>query len=144
MPITDETLVMIATEAMLATHRFPTTNEKWEELGPWGKWKEMYKKSEKQSRVKSQDIGGQDQFGGSVIEERAGVAVTPGGRGIHVTIDELEGCFDSLSTSASTGKTTLDELVKTNTTLTSSIAELAAMNTRLTKEVASLSQEVKK
>ena len=33
MPITDATLVMIATKAMLATQRFPTTNEKWEELG---------------------------------------------------------------------------------------------------------------
>ena len=38
----------------------------------------------------------------------------------------------------------LDELVKTNYTLTSSITELVATNTRLTKEVASLSQEVKK
>ena len=38
----------------------------------------------------------------------------------------------------------LDELVKTNSSLTSSIAELAETNTQLTKEVASLSQEVKK
>ena len=53
-------------------------------------------------------------------------------------------CFDILATAATTGKTMLDELVKTNSTLTSSIAELAAMNTRLTKEVASLSQEVNK
>ena len=32
-PITDATLVMIATKAMLATHRFQTKDEKWEELG---------------------------------------------------------------------------------------------------------------
>ena len=31
-----------------------------------GKWKDMYKKSEKQARVKRQDAGGQDQFGGAV------------------------------------------------------------------------------
>ena len=42
------------------------------------------------------------------------------------------------------GKTTLDELVKTNSTLTSSITELAATNTQLTKEVENLSQEVNK
>ena len=70
--------------------------------------------------------------------------MTPGGRGTPVKIDELEGCFDSLATAATTGKKKLDELVKTNSTLTSSITELAAMNTRLTKEVASLSQEVNK
>ena len=30
---TDATLVMIATKVMLETQRFPTTNDKWEELG---------------------------------------------------------------------------------------------------------------
>ena len=53
-------------------------------------------------------------------------------------------CFDILATTATTGKTMLNELVKTNSTLTSSISELAETNTQLTKEVASLSQEVKK
>ena len=104
----------------------------------------MYKKVEKQSRVKRQSAGVQDQFGGAVLEARTGGAATPGGRGTPVTIDELEGCFDSLATAASTGKSTLDELVKANSALTSSIAELAATNTCLTKEVASLSKEVKK
>ena len=100
------------------------------------------KKSKKRSRVKRQAAGGQDQFGGAVLEARAGVASTPGGRGTPVTIDELEGCFDSLATAEITGKTTLDKLVETNYTLTSSITELAATNTRLTKEVVSLSQEI--
>ena len=49
MPITDSTLVMIATKSMLATQRFQTTNYKWEELGryvqTWGKWKDLYKKA---------------------------------------------------------------------------------------------------
>ena len=93
MPIKDATLVMIDTKAMLATQRFPTTNEKWEELGrsaqTWGKWKELYKKSEKQSRVKRQAAGGQDQFGGYVLEARTRVAETPGGRGAPVIIDEF-------------------------------------------------------
>ena len=93
MPITDSTLVMIATKAMLVTHRFPTTNKKLKELQrsvqTWGKCKDLYKKSEKQARVKRQAAGGQDQFGGSVIEARAGGAATPGRRGTPVTIDEL-------------------------------------------------------
>ena len=47
MPITDATLVIIVTKAMIATQQFPTTNEKLEDLGRsahiWGKWKELYK-----------------------------------------------------------------------------------------------------
>ena len=33
MPITDATLFIIVMKAMLATHRFPITNDKWEDLG---------------------------------------------------------------------------------------------------------------
>ena len=47
--ITDATLVMIFTKAILATQRFPTTNKIWEELRrsaqTWGKWKDLYKKA---------------------------------------------------------------------------------------------------
>ena len=73
---------------------------------------------------------------------RAGAVGTayPSGRGIPVTIDELEVCFYSLVTAATKGEITLDELFKTNYTLTSSIAALAATNTQLTKEVEILSQ----
>ena len=75
MPITDTTLVIIATRTMLVTQRFPTKDEKWEELRryvqTWGKWKKLYKKSEKKSRVKRQAVGGQYQFGGAVLEARA-------------------------------------------------------------------------
>ena len=94
--------------------------------------------------MKRQAAGRHDQFGGAVIKARAGGYATPGRRWTPVTVDESEGCFYSLVTAATTGKTALDELVKTNSTLTSSIAELAATNTQLTKEVARLSQEVNK
>ena len=56
MSITDATLVMISTKTMIATHQFPTTNEKWDDLGrsaqTWGKCKKLYKKLKKQARVK--------------------------------------------------------------------------------------------
>ena len=64
----------------------------------WGKWKELYKKTDKQERVKCQAAGGHDQFGGDVLGVVAGGDAAPGGRGTPVTIDELEGCFDSLAT----------------------------------------------
>ena len=94
--------------------------------------------------MKRQAAGGQDQFVGDVLKAGAGGAAAPDRRVTPSTIDELEGCFDSLATAATTGKTMLDELVKNNSTLTSSIAELAATNTELTREVAIFSQEVNK
>ena len=42
MRITDETLVMIATKAMLVTQRFPTTNEKSEVLGIYAQTWEIH------------------------------------------------------------------------------------------------------
>ena len=94
--------------------------------------------------MKCQAAGRQDQFLGSVLKARERGGATTGRRGTPVTIYELEGCFDSLATAATTEKTTLDEFIKTNSTLTSSIAGLADMETRLTKEVASLSHEMNK
>ena len=121
------------TKSMIATHWFPATDEKWEEIEryaqTWGKWKDLYKKAEKQSRVKRWVVGGQDQFEEAVLEACTGGSATPGGRVTSVTIDELEVCFDNLATVASTGTTPLDELINNNSTLTSSIAELAATNT---------------
>ena len=109
-----------------------------------GQMEGSVQKTRKKSRVKRQAAGGHDQFGGYVLEARTRGAETPVGRVTPVTIDESEGCFDSLATAATTGKMMLDELVKTNSTLDSSIAELAATNTQLTKEVARFSQEVNK
>ena len=43
MPITDTTLIMIATKEMTASQRLPTIDEKWEDLDKslqtWDKWK---------------------------------------------------------------------------------------------------------
>ena len=91
MPITDTTLVMISTKSMLETQWFPTAENKWEELGrsaqTWGKWKELYRKSDKQARFKCQDAGGQYKFGGAVIWSGAGGYAAPGRRGNPITID---------------------------------------------------------
>ena len=95
MPITNATLVMVATKAILATQHFPATNEKWKEFGKyahtWGKWKELYKKAEKKARVEHQAAGGCDHFGGDVLGVGTGGAAASGGCGTPVIIDELEG-----------------------------------------------------
>ena len=148
MPITDTTLIMIATKEMTASQRLPTIDEKWEDLDKslqtWDKWKGIWKKSDKQAMVKRQAAGGRNQFGGAVLGVGAGGSADPGRGWTPVTMDELEGCFDSLATDANTEKATWDELVKANSSLTLSIVELTATKTRLNKKVQSLSQEVNK
>ena len=100
MTTTNATLVIISTEAMLASQHLPTTNDKWEELRKslqtWGKWKELYKKADKQVMVKRQAAVGRDQFGGAVIWAGAGGYASLVSGGTPVTIDELEGCQNSL------------------------------------------------
>ena len=110
MLITDATLVMIATNVMLASRRLPMTNDKWEDLRKylqiWVIWKGIYKKLDKQAMAKRQAAGGRDQFGVAVLGADAGGDAAPGGGGNPVTIDEIEGCFDSLDADATTGKAT--------------------------------------
>ena len=67
-----------------------------------GKTEGAVQKVDKQSRVKCQAAGRQDQFGGAVLEARAGRSATPGDRGTHFTNDELEGCLDILATAETT------------------------------------------
>ena len=58
-------------------------------------------------------------------------------------LGKLEGCFDSLAGEVVTGKDTLDELVKSNATLTKSIAAFTETNSRLAKKVEHQATELK-
>ena len=52
--IIDATLIIIATNAMLSTDKFPQSNEDWEELDvsqrKWERWKTTYRTAEKRRR----------------------------------------------------------------------------------------------
>ena len=85
-----------------------------------------------------------EQFGGAALggavrgkEPRAGCP-TP------ATVEDLEVCFDSLAGVAVTGKGVLEELVKSNTSLTITIATLAETNARLAKKVENLTDALAK
>ena len=60
------------------------------------------------------------------------------GRPTLATVEELECCFDRLTGVAVTGKGVLEELVKSNASLTITIATLPGTNTRLSKNVETL------
>ena len=55
-------------------------------------------------------------------------------------MEDLEGCFDILAGVAVTGKGMLEELVKSNASLTVTIATLTDSNARLAKIVETLTE----
>ena len=91
------------------------------------------------------------QFGGAATSGARGTGGCSGGGAepptcclSPVTLDELEGCFDSLAGVAVTGKETLDELVKDNANLAKAITSLTETNSRLAKKVEHQAAELKK
>ena len=59
-------------------------------------------------------------------------------------MEDLEGCFDSLAGVAVTGKGVLEELVKSNASLTITIVTLTDSNARLAKKVETLTAALDK
>ena len=59
-------------------------------------------------------------------------------------MEDLEGCFDSLAGVAMTGKRVLEELVKSNASLTIIISTLTDSNTRFAKKVEILTEVLTK
>ena len=91
------------------------------------------------SRRKEEEKIGGAALGGAVRgkEPRAG-------RPTLATVEDLEGCFDSLAGVAVTGKGVLEELVKSNASLTITIVTLTETNARLTKKVKTLTEALAK
>ena len=121
---------------MLCNDRFPRANEKWEELASsdsnWTKWKTIDRKAEMAEKVKKTAQGGQDQFGAH------GAFKKEGAKGVGVpqlSIEALDGYFDSLANAATTEKEKLPELVKSNATLTT-------INTTLTASIAGFQKQL--
>ena len=60
------------------------------------------------------------------------------GRPTPATVEDLEGFFDSLTGVVVTGKVVLEELVKSNASLTITISTLTNTNARLSKKLETL------
>ena len=59
---------------MLATERYPQSNNNWwdqsEDQKTWDNWKISYKKAHTKARVRAQDAEGADKLGAANIAER--------------------------------------------------------------------------
>ena len=92
----------------------------------WTKWKEIYRAADLKATVKKKARDA--QFGSAAPQLKNEVmsqGEDTGDTKKPVTMDELEGCFDSLANAAVTGKDTLESLVNSNTVLTKTNAELS-------------------
>jgi regulator of replication initiation timing len=165
--ITDATLFIIATNAMLTSEQFPRANEDWEELDPadqtWKKWKELYKGADRKARTKKQAAGGPGKFGGANAatsgdgtKQGSGIG---GGTAAPGLIDKpesgptpntqngfgmeaLDEYFDNLAAAATKEKSLLEELIRSNATLTQTNEELAGVIKKITAENRQLKQEM--
>ena len=106
-PITDATLLLIATNTMLKTGAHPRTTDKWEELDvsaqTWDAWKTAYKHADMKERVWRLATGENASHGAL---RQSG---TPQGTAIDdlVNKDDIEDYLNKLSAAATTEKVLL-------------------------------------
>lgn len=147
--VTDATLLLIASTAMLKTQQFPRVNDEWEDMPraerTWPKWKAMYKRAQANARVKKLAADGQDQFGGMAAPggNARGVRFAPVTAQPPPNANELAGYFDNLAAAATNEKAVLEQLVANNATLTATNAEMADAIKHLQATVQMLRQEMK-
>lgn len=144
-PITDETLVDIASAAVLASGRFERADEDWDKLAPddqtWDQWKPIYLEAHERLRAREAAQGGSNSFGGANAATDAEEAEP---EEAAATLGELEACMDTLACAARTDAATLSELVKSNASLTTANAKLSAEVTRVSKINRHLHGELKR
>ena len=151
--ITDSTLLLVASTAMLKTQQFPRANDEYEALArsskTWTAWKEVYKKAQGAERVQVAITGGGTGFGGAAPADptqsskpaptRSGAL--PANQNVDaVTLANIEACFDNMAASAKVQSETFDDLVKSNASLAKSAKELAEANKKLTAQLAEASK----
>ena len=108
---------------MLATGRFPRTNNDWEDRAEsdktWENWKEAYKKAHAKARIKAKANEGTVKFGAA---NSAAHLETMQNVEKNQSVDDgdmkaLEGYFDNLVAAAVNEKSVLENLVANNTSI---------------------------
>ena len=149
-PVSNKYLVMVATKAVMGSQRLPQADDDWEDLDPlnmgWATWQELYLKADNRELLRRQVMGTGEKCGSAATHTTLAIGREPptgNGRPVPSTLEDVEGCFDSLAGVVATESATLAELVKanaalvaSNATLTSSNATLTTSNAKLTKALA--------
>ena len=134
-PITDKTLLLIATNAMLKTGAHLRTTEKWEVLDAasqtWNAWNTAYKTDSMKDRFRRLATG-ENAAHGALRQTEA-----PKGTVIDdlVNKDDLEDYFDNIAAAATTEKVVLAQLTAAIAAITINNEALVATDSKLVAEV---------
>jgi hypothetical protein len=131
LPITDQTLTVLASTALLAAHTFPCTTELWEELDPadktWAAWKTAYLAVHKKRANHLRTTGGADYLG--CANSARSTTLNPN------LLDSIDNALDNLASAASNKKAILEQLIASN-------SALATSNSNLTNQVKTLRDQL--
>ena len=146
--ISDETLLLFASTAMLTSEWFPRANDDWEDRAEldktWAAWKLAYKQAHAKARVKAQAHEGSTNFGAanSAARPEDQLPLDTQHEGSSVDINTLERYFNNLAAAATNKKDVLNQLVLNNTTLTNINESLVALMKKQANELKNLEREL--
>ena len=146
--ISDETLLLFSSTAILTSERFPRANNDWEDQAEldktWAAWKLAYKQAHAMVRVKAQAHEGSTNFGAanSATRPEDQIPLDTQHEGGSGDIQTLEGYFDNLVEAATNKKDVLNQLVLNNTTLTNSNESLVSLVKKQANNLKNLEQEL--
>ena len=138
----DDTLLLIATNAMLKIGAHPQTMEKWEVLDSaeqtWNAWKTAYMTANMKDRVQHLATG-ENASHGALLQ-----TTTPQGTAIDdlVKTDQLEDYFDNIAASVTTEKVVIAQLTAVISAMNINNEALVATNDNLVEEVTTLTRRL--
>jgi hypothetical protein len=131
LPVTNQTLTVLASTALLAADTFTRTTELWEELDPtaktWAAWKTAYLAAHKKRVNRLHATGGADNLG-----QANSVHATTLNTGL---LNSINNALDNLASTTTNTKAVLEQLIASN-------SSLATSNSTLTNQVKTLHDQL--
>jgi hypothetical protein len=120
LPVTDQTLTILASTALLAADTFPRTTELWEELDPanrtWAAWKTAYLAAHKKRANHLRATGEADYLGRA--NSAHSTTLNPS------LLDSIDNALNNLASATSNKKAILEQLIASNSSLATSNSNL--------------------
>jgi hypothetical protein len=136
LPITNQTLTVLASTALLVSDTFPRTTELWEELDPanktWAAWKTDYLAAHKKRANRLCATGGADYLGR--LKSAHTTTLNPG------LLNSIDNALNNLASASSNKKAILEQLIASNSSLATSNSNLANQVKTLRDQLAAKSR----
>jgi len=136
LPMSDDQLVAIASTSVLASNHFPRPTDEWEARPraqkTWTEWKLHYRAAHLARKRQLLASGKTPTAFGAANAATAATAAPVEPDITPETFAKLDGYLDNLAAAATTEKTTLNQLIENNATLTANVTSLTASLAALT------------